>query len=146
MELEPGSRIDIVSDQPMRLAALDGTTTVVLSPGEPVSIPASLLSQALAAGARTVNGENSAFMSEEDIIAALKEAMADILNEGDPAHVTGNGEPRYASLKARCPEFTKEQREMAWEEYVAEYIASPEPTEDVVPDTDEEDTDESWEQ
>lgn len=134
MESELPPRVDVVSQEKVRLAAVDGTTTVVLEPNVATSIPSSLLAMALAAGVKTVNGENSQMMSNEEVIEALKEAFTDILAAGDPALITANGEPRYASLRARCPDFTPEQRKQAWDEYLEETTSHEEPDTELAED------------
>lgn len=107
--------VPVISDTDMQLVAPDGTMTVRLSAGEEKAIHPHLLEQALRSGVRAVKGHNSQMMPEEEIIEALVDAMVDILADGKAEQVTKSGEPRYATLKARCPEFTREQQETAWE-------------------------------
>ena len=115
MESEAPVRVDVTVKQETRLATKDGVFTAILMPGEPNSIPAHALSDAMAVGALPVSGENVIGMTHEEIVESLVEGMQKILDEGKSDLLTASGEPRFSALKARCPEFTQEQRQEAWD-------------------------------
>lgn len=111
---------EIVAPYDMHVQSLDGVHGQKLVAGEVTIVNDAIFEAALRRGCSIPGGVAGTDKLDEKVVEQLVNAMKLFRQAGDPDTLTASGEPRASELKKIVPNFTKEQREEAWNQVLAE--------------------------